>query len=91
MTLRDASPIACSGPRTATITDEEARTFDIPLSFLPKGGLSLAEIYAHGPGARWLNNPLPVAISRRTVTAESPLRLALAPEGGQAIRIRPAR
>src|SRR6266542_288793 len=72
------------------ITDEEARTFDIPLSFLAKGRPYVAEIYADGPGANWLTNPLPVTISRRAVTAASRLHLVLAPGGGQAIRIRPA-
>jgi alpha-glucosidase len=73
------------------ITDEEARTFDVPLDFLPRGRSYVAEIYADGPGAHWLDNPLPVAISRRTVTSASRLRVVLAPGGGQAIRIRPAR
>jgi alpha-glucosidase len=73
------------------ITDEEGRTFDLPLSFLPKGRRYVAEIYADGPGAHWLRNPLPVAISKRAVDATSRLRLVLAPGGGQAIRIRPAR
>jgi alpha-glucosidase len=73
------------------ITDEEGRTFSVPLSFLPRGRSYVAEVYADGPGAHWLTNPLPVAISKRTVTAGSTLRVVLAPGGGQAIRIRPAR
>jgi alpha-glucosidase len=73
------------------ITDEEGRTFDVPLDFLPRGRSYVAEIYADGPGAHWLTNPLPVAISRRNVTSASRLRVVLAPGGGQAIRIRPAR
>ncbi|HET7296861.1 MAG TPA: glycoside hydrolase family 97 protein [Gemmatimonadales bacterium] len=73
------------------ITDEEARTFDVPLSFLSSGRTYVAEIYADGPGANWLTNPLPVTISRRTVTARSHLRVALAPGGGQAVRIRPVK
>jgi alpha-glucosidase len=73
------------------ISDEEKRTLDVPLTFLPKGRRYVAEIYADGPGAHWRDNPLPVAISRRDVTSASRLRLALAPGGGQAIRIRPAR
>jgi alpha-glucosidase len=73
------------------ITDEERRTFSVPLSFLPRGRRYVAEIYADGPGAHWLTNPLPVTISRRPVTSASRLRLALAPGGGQAIRVRPAR
>lgn len=72
------------------ITDEEARTLDLPLDFLPRGRRYVAEIYADGPGAHWRDNPLPVAITRRTVTAATRLRVALAAGGGQAIRLRPA-
>ena len=72
------------------ITDEEARTFDVPLSFLTPGRRYVAEIYADGPNANWVDNPLPVTISRRAVTFTTRLHLALAPGGGQAIRIRPA-
>ncbi len=74
----------------AAITDEEARSFDITLSFLPEGENFVAEIYADGEGAHWLHNPLPVAISTQAVDATSQLTLQLAPGGGQAIRIRPA-
>jgi alpha-glucosidase len=73
------------------ITDEEARTLTIPLSFLPKGRKYVADIYADGPGAHWLDNPLPIEISRRAVDASESLTLSLAAGGGQAIRIRPAR
>ena len=73
------------------ITDEEARTFDVPLTFLTPGRKYVAEIYADGPGANWLTNPLPVTISKRPVDSTSRLHLVLAPGGGQAIRIRPAR
>ncbi len=71
------------------ITDEEARTFDVPLTFLDPGKSYVADIYADGPGANWLTNPTAVAISHRAVTRASHLRIALAPGGGQAIRIRP--
>jgi alpha-glucosidase len=73
------------------ITDEEARTFEVPLGFLTPGRRYVAEIYADGPGANWRDNPLPIAISRQAVTRASRLTLRLAPGGGQAIRIRPAR
>ncbi|HTO72415.1 MAG TPA: glycoside hydrolase family 97 protein, partial [Gemmatimonadales bacterium] len=73
------------------ITDEERRTFDVPLSFLTPGKQYVAEIYADGPGANWYDNPLPVTISQRSVTSATRLHLVLAPGGGQAIRIRPAR
>ena len=72
------------------ITDEAARTFDVPLTFLPPGRRYVAEIYADGPGADWATNPLPVTISRRPVTRASHLTVRLAPGGGQAVRIRPA-
>ena len=70
------------------ITDEEARSFTVPLDFLTPGKRYEAEIYADGPGASWASNPLPVAISRRGVTSATRLTIALAPGGGQAIRIR---
>lgn len=72
------------------ITDEEGRTFDVPLSFLPAGRRYVAEIYADGPKAHWLTNPLPVSISSKEVSAATRLHLNLAPGGGTAIRIRPA-
>jgi alpha-glucosidase len=72
------------------ITDEQARTLDVPLSFLTPGRNYVAEIYADGLNANWLDNPLPVTISRRPVTRATRLRVMLAPGGGQAIRIRPA-
>ncbi|HEX6559940.1 MAG TPA: glycoside hydrolase family 97 protein [Longimicrobiales bacterium] len=73
------------------ITDEKARTFDVPLSFLPAGKTYVADIYADGAGANWLTNPLPVAISHQTVTAASRLKLDLAAGGGQAIRLHAVR
>jgi alpha-glucosidase len=73
------------------ITDEQGRTLDVPLTFLPAGRRYVAEIYADGRKAHWLDNPLPVAISSRPVTSATRLRVTLAPGGGQAIRIRPAK
>ncbi|HMA22201.1 MAG TPA: glycoside hydrolase family 97 protein [Gemmatimonadaceae bacterium] len=69
------------------ITDEEARTFDVPLSFLTPGKTYVAEIYADGPGANGLSNPEVVAISKRNVTSASHLTIRMAPAGGQAIRL----
>ena len=73
------------------ITDEEARTFEVPLSFLPPGQSYVAEIYADGPGAHWRTDPFPVEISERLVDSETTLMLTLASGGGQAIRIRAER
>ena len=73
------------------ITDEEARTFRLPLSFLEPGKSYVAEIYADGPGAHWRHDPLPVEISRQEIDAGTILTLELAPGGGQAIRIQRTR
>lgn len=56
-----------------------------------RNGAGIAEICADGPSANWLTNPLPVAISSKAVNSTTHLRIALAPGGGQAIRIRPTR
>ena len=73
------------------ITDEEARTVEVTLGFLPKGRAYVAEVYADGPRAHWRDNPLPVSISRQAVNATTRMRIRMAAGGGQAIRIRPAR
>ena len=73
------------------ITDEEGRTFNVPLNFLTPGRRYTAEIYADGPGASWVDNPLPVSISKRTVDSRTNLSVVLAPGGGQAIRFTPVR
>ncbi|HYS69770.1 MAG TPA: glycoside hydrolase family 97 protein [Gemmatimonadaceae bacterium] len=73
------------------ITDEEGRTFNVPLNFLTPGRKYTAEIYADGPGANWATNPLPVSISKRTVDSSTNLSVVLAPGGGQAIRFTPVR
>jgi alpha-glucosidase len=72
------------------ITDEQARTLDVSLSFLTPGKKYVADIYADGPGADWRSNPFPVAITHRPVSSTTRLRIAMAPGGGQAIRIHPA-
>jgi alpha-glucosidase len=71
------------------VTDEQARTLEVSLDFLPRGRRYVAEIYADGPGAHWRDNPLPVTVTRRNVDSRTRLSLQLAPGGGQAIRIRP--
>ena len=72
------------------ITDEEGRTLR-RAALLPRrraGGTSRRSTPT-ARSANWLDNPLPVAISRRPVTSATRLRVVLAPGGGQAIRIRP--
>lgn len=72
------------------ITDEDPRTLDVSLSFLPNGRKYVAEIYADAADASWNDNPEAIAISSQPVTSTSRLHLRLAPGGGQAIRIHPA-
>jgi len=71
------------------ITDEERRSFDVPLTFLRSGRRYVAEIYADGPTASWRDDPENVAVMSRPVTSATTLRMLLAPGGGQAVRIRP--
>jgi alpha-glucosidase len=73
------------------VTDEDERSVEVSLSFLPAGRSYTAEIYADGPDAHFLTNPLPVEISRRTVDAGTRLTIQMAAGGGQAIRLTPAR
>ena len=72
------------------ITDEEPRTLDLSLSFLPNGRRYVAEVYADAPDASWHDNPEAITISSQPVTSATHLRVRLAPGGGQAVRIRPA-
>jgi alpha-glucosidase len=71
-----------------SITDEEARELDVPLSFLGSGAYN-AEIYADGPNAA--TQPTDSVFERRRVDARTVLRLKLAPAGGCAIRLTPVR
>jgi alpha-glucosidase len=71
------------------ITDEEGRTLEVPLDFLPEGRW-IAERYADADGADWATNPEALAIATEGVTRQSRLTLRLAPGGGQAIRLRRA-
>lgn len=73
------------------ITDEEGRSFRLPLDFLDAGREYVAEVYADGADAHWLHDPLPLDMSERNVDAGTTLTMELAPGGGQAVRIRPAR
>ncbi|MBN1261983.1 MAG: glycoside hydrolase family 97 protein [Anaerolineae bacterium] len=72
-----------------SITDEEGRTFEIPLTFLDEGRTYTAQVYADAETADWDYNPLAVQISEATVDRESTVTLKLAPGGGVAIRFHP--
>ncbi len=72
-----------------SITNEEARTIEIDLSFLDENRDYRAEIYADGDGADYRSNPEPVKITTRVVDSGKSLKLALAAGGGTAIRLVP--
>jgi alpha-glucosidase len=71
-----------------SITDEQARTLETPLSFLDRGTSYIAEIYRDADKANWQANPTAYTIESREVDARTVLQLRLAPGGGQAIRFR---
>ena len=73
-----------------SVTDEQARTLEAPLTFLEPGQQYVAEIYADGADADWESNPLSIDIRQVLVDSQTVLTLQLAPGGGQAIRFRPA-
>lgn len=76
----------------AAATNEEGRTIDVDLSFLPKGKF-VAEICEDAPGVHYLGKR--DAMSYREVELRggrktAPLRLTMAPGGGACVYIRPA-
>jgi len=73
------------------ITDEEARTFDVP-TLVPYARTEIRRRDLRGwAGGELAHESAAVTISKRPVDATSRLHIVLAPGGGQAIRIRPAR
>jgi alpha-glucosidase len=71
-----------------SITDWDARELDVPLSFLGSGTYD-AEIYSDGPKAA--TEPKDSVLAKQRVTAQTVLKLKLAPGGGGAIRLVPVR
>jgi alpha-glucosidase len=71
-----------------SITDENARTLKIDLSFLDDGAEYETNIYADGEKADWKTNPTDFAYTEKIVRSSDQLILKLAPGGGQAIRFR---
>ncbi|MBD5304833.1 MAG: glycoside hydrolase family 97 protein [Bacteroides sp.] len=69
------------------ITDENARTAEIDLSFLPKNEKFIATIYEDAPDADWKENPQAYRIRNVDVKSGMKLKQKLAPGGGAAIRI----
>jgi len=70
------------------ITDENARTVQIPLDFLD-GFAYEVQIYRDGPNADWRINPYAFETAFQTVSQHDTLTLQLAPGGGTAIAFIP--
>lgn len=73
------------------ITDENPREALIDFSFLPAGTDYIATIYADAPDADWKTNPQAYEIRQKKVNSKTKLRQHLAPGGGAAIRVTPAK
>lgn len=71
------------------ITDHNARTATIDLSFLPAGVAYEATIYEDAPDAHYTDNPQAHNIRTVTVDRDTTLKQPLAPGGGAAISIKP--
>ena len=69
-------------------TDSEARTLELPLTFLPEGKTYTADIYADDIES---GDPSRLAISSRTLTSADTLTIQMAPTGGQAVTLVPVR
>ncbi len=70
------------------VTDENARSLRVPLTFLAKGRHYEAQIYRDGTGADYRTAPTSLTIEKRTVTAKDSLEIAMGPAGGMAVRFR---
>jgi hypothetical protein len=70
-----------------SITDENARIFNINFDFLEDNQDYIATIYKDGKEAHWDKNPLDIKIETLTVNNRSKLTLELAEGGGTAISI----
>jgi hypothetical protein len=69
------------------VTDENARTANIALDFLPVGKKYTAVIYRDAPDADWKSNPEAYVIERIVVDKGTVLKIRLAPGGGCALSL----
>lgn len=73
------------------ITDENARNFQTALSFLDTDKKYVATIYRDADNAHWKDNPEAYVIEKFLVDAKTLLKLKLAPGGGSAVSLMPAK
>lgn len=69
------------------VTDEEARTVEVPLTFLESNSAYRAIIYADSPNADYKDNPYAMTIDQKDVDHDTVLKIDMARSGGFAIRI----
>jgi hypothetical protein len=72
------------------ITDEQARTANVPLNILAPKRSYVATLYADASDAHWERNPMAYKIESFLVNDQTTLKVALASGGGAAISLRPA-
>ncbi|MCD8263344.1 MAG: glycoside hydrolase family 97 protein [Tannerellaceae bacterium] len=68
-----------------SITNENSRTLQLPLSFLDEGATYRAKIFRNGEGADYETNPYPVTIEEQEVTSTTVLNIHQATSSGTAI------
>ncbi len=73
------------------ITDENARNFQTALSFLDADKKYVATVYRDADNAHWKDNPEAYVIEKFLVDAKTLLKLKLAPGGGTAVSLMPAK
>ena len=73
------------------ITDEQTRSFTQTLSFLDADKKYVATIYRDADNAHWKDNPEAYVIEKFLVDAKTMLKLKLAPGGGTAVSLIPAK
>lgn len=72
------------------MTDENARSFTVALSFLSANKNYIATIYGDADDADWKNNPEAYRVEKFLVDSKTIMNLKLAPGGGAAISFMPA-
>ena len=70
------------------VTDELARSFEVPMSFLDAGENYEVTLYADSEDADYKTNPQSYVISKVNVTSESVVPVTMAPGGGFAMSVR---
>lgn len=70
------------------ITDEESRSFEIPLAFLDKTNYEVT-VFQDAQDADWEKNPMAYNIEKYKAKKDDLLKLKLAPGGGAAVILKP--